>query len=130
MATAARTELRTSFAAAELPPGTRRVVTLGRREIVVYNSSGVLYAVFNRCPHQRAPLDTLPLSGTALATDVVGDMRYGLEGCVVTCPWHHYEFDVRTGECLADPARFRIATYDVRREGEEIVVYNRRPPRS
>jgi 3-phenylpropionate/trans-cinnamate dioxygenase ferredoxin subunit len=102
-------------------------VLLGRREIAVFNSGEKLYAVFNRCPHQQAPLATDPLTGTIVPADRVGAFEYGLENCIVRCPWHRYEFDVRTGACLSDPRRFRIATYEARLEGEEIAIYNRRP---
>lgn len=125
-----RQVLRVAFPAEECPPGTCRTVLLGRREIAVFNSGEEIYAIFNRCPHQQAPLATDPLTGTILPTDRVGVFEYGLENCIVRCPWHRYEFDVRTGACLSDPARFRVATYDVRHEGDEIAVYSRRPERA
>jgi nitrite reductase (NADH) small subunit len=118
-----RTRQRHAFPASELPPGTRKVIVAGRREIVVLNvGDGGLYAVFNRCPHQQAPLDAGPLGGTQLPSPV-GEYRFGMQDQVLRCPWHHYEFDLQTGRCLADPKRFRVATYEVHHEGEEIAVY-------
>lgn len=112
-----------AFPKSELPPGSRRPVMLGRREVIVFNVEGKLYALFNRCPHQQARLDCGLVGGTTLATGPDRAFEFGLEGRVVTCPWHHYEFDLETGRCLADPARYRMATYEVREEGEEVRVY-------
>jgi nitrite reductase/ring-hydroxylating ferredoxin subunit len=106
----------------ELPPGTCTIVTVGRREVAVLNDDGRLYAVFNRCPHQQAPLargrvTRMPVAGA------VGELRFDPDAKVVRCPWHHYEFDLDTGRCVADPARFRIATYEIKVEGDEIALY-------
>jgi 3-phenylpropionate/trans-cinnamate dioxygenase ferredoxin subunit len=115
------------FPRAELPPGTRKVVTLKGREVVVFNVDGDLYALFDRCPHQQAPLHAGPLHGTSLPSDDVGDMTYGMEGRVLRCPWHHYEFDLENGRCMADGKRLRVRTYRVREEENEIVVDTARP---
>jgi 3-phenylpropionate/trans-cinnamate dioxygenase ferredoxin subunit len=117
-----RTRRRVAFAAAELPPGSRKVVTVGKREIVVLNVEDRLFAIYNRCPHQRAPLDAGPLGGTNLPSPV-GEYRFGKQGQILRCPWHHYEFDLETGRCVADPARLRVATYEAKLEGDEIAVY-------
>jgi nitrite reductase/ring-hydroxylating ferredoxin subunit len=124
-ATRPRTRRRLAFGADELPSGGRKVITSGRREIVVINTDGALYAVFNRCPHQQAPLDRGPLGGATMPIEggPVGAFEFCMEGRVLRCPWHHFEFDLETGRCLADPRRFRVATYEVRQEGEEIAVY-------
>ena len=118
-----QTKERVSFPKHELPPGARKVILVGRREIVVVNSGETLFAVFNRCPHQQAPLSAGSLAGAVLPTATVGERRYGMELAVLRCPWHKYEFDLSTGRCLADPDRLRVAIYDVREEGDEIAVY-------
>jgi len=113
---------RVSFPRAELPRGGSTVVKLGVREVVVYDVDGELFALFNRCPHQQAPMCEGPRGVTALPSGV-GEFVIG--GLVVRCPWHGYEFDLRSGRCNADPDRFRLATYEVREEGDEVVVYGR-----
>jgi len=116
----ARTSVR--FPSGELPPGARKVVTLAGREIAVFNVAGELYAVFDRCPHQHAPLHAGVLHGTSLPGNPVGHMDFGLRDRVLRCPWHHYEFDLADGRCLADGRRLRVRTYRVRQEGDEVVV--------
>lgn len=107
---------------AELAPGTWKTITVRRREIVIVNADGELFAMFNRCPHQQAPLSRGRLAG-APAAGLPGEFAYEPDTYVLRCPWHHYEFDLRTGRCLADPARLRVATYELREEGEEFALY-------
>ena len=52
----------------------------GDQVLAIYNVDGALYALDGVCPHQGGPL---------------GNGR--LEQCIVTCPWHGWQFDVRTG---------------------------------
>jgi nitrite reductase/ring-hydroxylating ferredoxin subunit len=105
----------------ELPPGTHKVITVRRREIVVTNDRGTPYALFNRCPHQQAPLASGRITGTSEPSPV-GTFVFDPEHRVLRCPWHHYEFELTSGRCLADPARLRVARYDVEEEGENYVV--------
>ena len=44
------------------------------------------------------------------------------EGEVLKCPWHQWEFDIRTGHAIYDP-RLRVRTYEVLQEGEDVVLY-------
>jgi nitrite reductase/ring-hydroxylating ferredoxin subunit len=117
-----RTRRRVTLPRAELPEGTWKTIVVGRREIVVVHAEGELRAVFNRCPHQQAPLARGRLAG-APAAGPVGELAYEPGTKVLRCPWHHYEFDLATGRCLADPTRLRVATYEARFEGEEVAIY-------
>ena len=106
----------------ELPAGGRKIVRVGGREIGVFNSGGTLYAVRNVCPHQGAPLCVGPVTGTTLPS-APGEYVYGLEGRVLRCPWHGWEFDLATGRGLYDATgKDRVATYEVRIEGDEVVL--------
>jgi 3-phenylpropionate/trans-cinnamate dioxygenase ferredoxin subunit len=107
----------------ELAPGTWKVITVRRREIVVVNADGEVFAIFNRCPHQQAMLSKGRLTGAPAAGGPVGELTYEPGLRVLRCPWHHYEFDLRTGRCLADPARLRVATYEVREEDDDFAIY-------
>ena len=97
----------------ELGPGERRIVRVDGREIGVFNVDGTLYAVRNRCPHQGAELCRGTVGGTMLPSRP-HEYRFGLEGRVLRCPWHGWEFDLATGEKLFDPSlRMRVKTYPV-----------------
>ena len=106
----------------ELPPGSRKIVRIGGREIGVFNSGGTLFAMRNSCPHQGAPLCLGPVTGTTLPS-APGEYIWGKEGRILRCPWHGWEFDMETGVGLYDPYRHeRVATYEVRVEGDEVVL--------
>lgn len=106
----------------DLGPGERRVVQAGRRPAILCRSaSGEFYAVGTVCPHQGADLCRGRLSGTAV-DDGVGHYQWGLDGEVIRCPWHQWEFDVKTGRSLFGEDDERIATYEVTVEGSDILV--------
>jgi nitrite reductase (NADH) small subunit/3-phenylpropionate/trans-cinnamate dioxygenase ferredoxin subunit len=90
--------------AADLPPGQGRVVEAGAHTLAVFNVEGRFYALDNACPHRGGPLGE-------------GD----LEGPVVSCPWHAWRWDVRTGANTNNPA-VRVACYPVELDGEQLVV--------
>ena len=72
--------------AGEIAPGGMKFVRAGEREIVVCNCDGRYYAVDRRCGHMNGPLEMGALDGT-----------------ILTCPMHHVQFDVTTGEALNHP---------------------------
>lgn len=87
-----------------IQPGEVREVREGNLVIAVCNVDGELYAMDGICPHQGGPLAEGYLSGPYL-----------------TCPWHAWEFDVRTGELTYDPG-VRQHTYRVVEENGELYV--------
>jgi Ferredoxin subunits of nitrite reductase and ring-hydroxylating dioxygenases len=87
----------------ELRPGERKLVTIGRVEIGVFNVDGTFHAYRNVCPHAGAPVCVGRIGGTTLPSPVY-EYNYGREGRVIRCPWHGWEFDLETGEHLVDPA--------------------------
>lgn len=101
--------------AAELPPGSRTIVELDRREIGVFNVDGELYAIDNVCPHQLAPLCKGQLTGEVTAP-AVGEYELTRQGKILRCPWHGWKFDIETGESVFNP-HLRTGTYDVILEG-------------
>ena len=119
---ATRERERVAIPKADLPVGERTTVVVRRREIALFNVDGTVYAMFNRCPHQQAPLAPGRIAGTSDPVPV-GQFSYNPAKSVVRCPWHHYEFDLQNGRCLADPARYRIATYEVVEEGDDYAIY-------
>jgi nitrite reductase/ring-hydroxylating ferredoxin subunit len=97
----------------DLPPGTMKIVPVGKFGVGVYNIGGAIYAISNYCAHEGAPLCTGYVGGTnEFAPDEPGGMRLVREGRIVRCPWHQWEFDITTGLAVADPDR-RVRTYRV-----------------
>lgn len=104
---------------AELERDGRVVARVGGREVgVVAEPDGALHGIRNRCPHHGGPL----CLGSVLER-VAGDPGvYELAGRrVLRCPWHGWEFDLETGQCLDDPA-MRAAVYEARVEDGRVLV--------
>jgi nitrite reductase/ring-hydroxylating ferredoxin subunit len=121
VATRTRTRQAVAIPKAQLPAGERTVITVRRREILVINDGGQVHAMFNRCPHQQAPMLRGRITGTNAATPV-GQFSFDPSHRVLRCPWHHYEYDLADGLCLADRARYRIAIYEVQETDDDYVV--------
>lgn len=105
----------------ELPPGARRILRVEGREIAVLNVEGRLFAIRNACPHQGAPLGAGLVGGTMLPS-APHEYVYGMEGQILRCPWHKFEFDLATGRSLHDPERMRAAVYPVAVEDGLVVL--------
>jgi len=88
----------------DLPPGLSRSVRAGGRRIALFNERGELYAVDEACPHMRADLSN-------------GNLRDG----TLTCAWHGWRFDIRTGEGLTR-SWARLRTYRLYRKGDELIL--------
>ena len=102
--------------ASELPPDSRRIVTVNGREIGVFNVNGRYYALRNLCPHQSAPVCLGELTGLAFS-DEPGEIEWTREGEILRCPWHGWEFDIITGRTVFS-SRARVKTYAVHVEKE------------
>ena len=96
----------------EIPPGGRKIVEVAGRSIGIFNVGGDFYALRNRCPHQGGPLCEGRLSGF-LRSSRPGEYEYSRKGEILRCPWHGWEFDVRTGQSWFDPKRTRVRRYEV-----------------
>jgi 3-phenylpropionate/trans-cinnamate dioxygenase ferredoxin subunit len=96
----------------EIPPGSRKIVRIAGRSIGVFNVEGEFYAVRNRCPHQGAPLCEGKLWGVLRAA-VPGTFEYEQRKQILTCVWHGWEFDLKTGQSWCEPQRLRVRSYSV-----------------
>jgi nitrite reductase/ring-hydroxylating ferredoxin subunit len=96
----------------EIPPGQRKIVDVAGRTVGVFNVGGEFFALLNRCPHQGGPLCTGNTLGF-LQSAGVGEFIYSRPGEVVRCPWHGWEYDLRTGQSWFDPARVLVRNYPV-----------------
>ena len=82
----------------ELRDAGRKVVKLGAKQIVLFHSDQGVYACNNRCPHEGYPLKEGSLA----------------DGCVLTCNWHNWKFDLASGETLVGGDRLRRYPVELR----------------
>ncbi len=95
------------------------VARVGGREIgVLRDEDGTLYAVRNRCPHHGGPL----CRGSLKERESGAPGSYELSGKrVLRCPWHGWEFDLETGQCL-DDERLRARVYPIEVVDDRVLV--------
>jgi nitrite reductase/ring-hydroxylating ferredoxin subunit len=91
----------------DLAPGEMRFAAVEGERIVLAHVEGSFYALRDVCGHRNAPLS-----------------RGKLEGCVIECPLHFAQFDMRTGKLVDGPISADVPVYEVRVEGD--TVYARR----
>ncbi len=99
-------------AVGEIAPGGCKIVTLQGREVGVFFVNGEYFALFNRCPHEGAPL-CLGRLFAAMESERPGEYRLARDGEMLRCPWHGWEYDIRTGQSWCEPEGVRARTYDV-----------------
>ncbi|GAA4692309.1 hypothetical protein GCM10023215_31770 [Pseudonocardia yuanmonensis] len=109
-------------AADEIPPGGRKIVDVDGRSIGVFNLGDDYVALRNTCPHEGAPLCEGVPSG-ALTSPRPGVYHYERRGEILRCPWHQWEFDMRTGRSWVDPEGLRVRSYRVTSDGEHVVLH-------
>lgn len=88
----------------EFPEGQGRIVKVESQEIAVFRVNGEFYGIDNHCPHRGGPLAEGEIQGT-----------------VVQCPWHLWDFDLRTGECLLN-SRIRQRCFQIQVEGDRVFI--------
>ena len=74
--------------------------------VAVFLHEGQLSAIANACAHQNGPL------GEGKIVD-----------CLVTCPWHGFQYDVRSGQSPA-PFTEKVPTYRLRLAGGQVQVHS------
>ena len=88
----------------EVVPGRCKTVEVSGSRIALFNAAGRFYAMDDTCTHLGGPLG----EGT-------------LDGAIVTCPWHGWQYDVSTGACQANP-RIQLTCYEVRIDGDDVSI--------
>jgi nitrite reductase/ring-hydroxylating ferredoxin subunit len=108
----------------EFQDGDRRIVTAGPREIGVIFKGGAYYAYSNVCLHQGGPAcEGLMIENVV---DIINPDRtyegqtFGDEMHFV-CPWHGWEYDLKTGEVIGDRKQ-KLRKFEVVQRGDEIYV--------
>jgi 3-phenylpropionate/trans-cinnamate dioxygenase ferredoxin subunit len=106
---------------ADIPEGERLIVEVGGREIGVFKLDGEFYALLHRCPHLGGPLCNGEILGF-FSADRPGEIEYDPDEKYLICPWHGWEFDIRTGQSWWDPVRTRARRIPVAVEGGRMVA--------
>ena len=88
----------------EIPDGERKLVSVEGLSIGIFHHKGGWYALCNQCLHRGGPVAT-----------------GALDGDVITCPWHGFQYNVTSGQLLVDPSA-RLDTFPILIEGDEIHV--------
>ena len=88
----------------DVPPGSVVKVTAGEEELALAHVDGEFYASQHHCIHLQGPLG-----------------EGSIDDHVLTCPWHGWQYDVRTGENEFDRA-IQLRTYEVRVEDGDVKI--------
>lgn len=88
----------------EINEGEGKVVSINNKEIALFNVESQFYAIDNACCHHGGPL------GEGM-----------LDGNIVTCPWHHWMYNIKTGINIVNP-QVKVDTYEVKIEEDEIKI--------
>lgn len=89
---------------AEFVPGRGRMVVVNGRHIALFRLDDGFFAIDNLCLHQAGPLCD-------------GDIEDG----VVTCPWHGWSYEIRSGTLVQDP-RVGVSKHNTRIVGDDVQV--------
>ncbi|OUS76708.1 2Fe-2S ferredoxin [Paenibacillus sp. MY03] len=104
----------------EIPVGTNIVVEIEGRSIGVYNVNGEYFAIHNYCPHQGAEICKGPVCGTNMESEVY-QFIYGRDQEIVRCPWHGWEFDLKTGKSLFSD-KVRVRSYPMQIQDGQLFI--------
>ena len=97
---------------ADFAPGAGKMVVVGGRHVALFRLGDKFHALDNMCLHRGGPLCQGELTGLILSGEP-GDYNYTRRGEIIRCPWHSWEFDIRTGQSWCDPQRLRTRKYAV-----------------
>lgn len=96
----------------DVPVGKALIVDVKGISVGLFKEDGNIYAIRNTCPHKQAPVCKGTVDGTMLPSEPC-EFKFGLEGLVLKCPWHGWEFDLTTGESLFGISSRKVKTYPV-----------------
>ena len=92
----------------DIPEGKAKLLFFQGREVALFRMGDEFFALDNRCPHQGGPLGEGHLDGES-----------------VICPWHHWDFHLKTGQSRIGP-EVCVKTYLVELENEEIYLVDQK----
>lgn len=110
----------------ELNDGERLIVELEGREIALFNLDGEYHALLNWCAHQGGPCGEGKISNTITDAEFDRDtlevsLEWGKDNEILNCPWHAWEYDICSGECLSRDG-VALPSFPVSVENDDLVV--------
>lgn len=91
----------------EMADGDRRLIKKGQVEVGVFRIGDQFVAWHNRCAHQGGPVcqgRVFPKVLERLGEDrISAGFCYSEDAMHIVCPWHGYEYDLRTGRNSGNP---------------------------
>ena len=91
------------------------------RSVGIFRDGDSFSAMLNICPHRAAPVCQGAIGGTMLPSGP-GEYIYGLDGLVLRCPWHGWEFDARNGESVGPVDKRNLTMVEVAVDDGEVYV--------
>jgi nitrite reductase/ring-hydroxylating ferredoxin subunit len=105
----------------DFQPGSHKIVEVSCRQVGVFNVNGEFFALLNRCPHGGAELCKGTVVGL-VQPQGVGEYAIARKGEFIRCPFHGWEFEIRTGQSYCAPERLKIRKFEVSvQSGDELV---------
>jgi nitrite reductase/ring-hydroxylating ferredoxin subunit len=105
----------------DFQPGSHKIVEVSGRQVGVFNVNGEFFALLNRCPHGGAELCKGTVVGL-VQPQGVGEYAIARKGEFIRCPFHGWEFEIRTGQSYCAPERLKIRKFEVSvQSGDELV---------
>jgi nitrite reductase/ring-hydroxylating ferredoxin subunit len=105
----------------DFPDAKMTIREVDGQSIGIFRNHDSFSAMLNICPHRAAPVCRGLIGGTMLPS-APGEYVYGLEGLVLRCPWHGWEFDVRTGESVGPVDKRNLTMVSVMVEGDDLYI--------
>ena len=109
----------------DIPDGGCKVFKIDDREIGIYRLAGEIHAYLNTCPHASGPVcqgAIVPRTLESINADSTCEGRvFSANQFNLVCPWHGFEFDIRTGEHPTEK-RFKLRKIDVQRSDAQLVL--------
>ena len=93
----------------DFAPGAGKMVIVSGRHVAVFRLGDDFFALDNMCLHRGGPLCEGPITTAKAAKEIV------------TCPWHGWSYEIRTGTMVQDP-RVGVSKHDVRIDGDQVAV--------
>lgn len=98
----------------------RKLVRVKEMEVGIFFVDGQFVAYRNYCPHAAAPACEGTVCGTRLPSEVY-DYKYGRDQEILRCPWHGWEFDLKTGKHLVDE-KVKLRSYPLEQDGDQLYL--------